>query len=178
MRVLVISAATAVLAACTPARVDWPNDYAGDGEDAFLVDDDFTCIGGEEWVEVDGTRFTNVNGHLAEAEAVATAPEGASFPVGTVISLFPDEVMVKRGAGFEPDTKDWEFLVLHVASGSTVITARGTTEMANPGGTCMSCHVAAERFDYVCFTNDTCKPLPFFIDTNVDPATEDARCDR
>ncbi len=165
------------LCACTPDRIAWANDYSGDGEDLFVLDDDLNCLGEDNWVEVNGTRVTNLLDHQEEAVAVAQNPgEGSAFPVGTILQLGADEAMVKRGAGFSPDTADWEFLSLHVGSGRTVITQRGTTEIANPAGTCMSCHIAATNFDNVCFTNTQCAPLPFFIDIDIDPTTDDPRC--
>ena len=66
--------------------------------------------------------------------------------------------------------------MLDPSSGATVITARGTTEIGNVGGTCLSCHGRAQAFDTVCFTNTNCVPLPFFVDTRVDPARDDPRC--
>ena len=174
---VLLLAALSGASGCAPERQQWEDTYEGDGEDLFLVDDDFTCLDDATWTEIDGTRIVNLLGHQEEAEAVAREPvEGARYPVGTLIQLFADEAMVKRGAGFSPETDDWEFFVLHVGTGNTVITSRGTTEVANPAGSCMSCHAAARDFDNVCFTNSACAPLPFFIDTNVDPKTEDARC--
>jgi hypothetical protein len=172
---LVIAAIAAI--GCTPERIEWQNEFSGEGEDLFVLDDDLNCLGDDNWVEVNGTRVTNLLDHQDEAVAVAQEPaEGAAFPVGTILQLGADEAMVKRGAGFSADTADWEFLQLHVASGRTVITGRGTTELANPAGTCLSCHTAAKDFDLVCFTNSTCAPLPFFIDTDIDPTTDDPRC--
>lgn len=162
--------------ACTPERVAWENEFSGAGEDLFVLDDDLTCLSDDNWVEVNGTRVTNMLDHQDEAVAVAQEPDGVAFPIGTILQLTADEAMVKRGVGFAPDTADWEFLQMHVASGRTIITARGTTEMANPAGTCISCHTAAKDFDLVCFTNKTCAPLPFFVDIDIDPTTDDPRC--
>ena len=93
-----------------------------------------------------------------------------------VIQLFPGEASVKRGRGFSPATGDWEFFLLDVTSGETVITARGTTEISNIGGTCIGCHGGANAYDYACFSNDGCGALPFFISADVDPERDDARC--
>lgn len=159
-----------------PARQVWENTFAGDGEDLFLEDDDFACLSDSRWDVVDGTRIWNPLGRQTEAVARAAQKDLGEYPVGTVIQLFPDEAMVKRGRGFSTETHDWEYLVLHVASGESVITSRGTTEVKNAAGSCLSCHSASSAFDSVCFTNTSCAPLPFFIDTNVDPVTEDPRC--
>lgn len=164
---------------CTPDRIEWENTYGGAGEDLFLVDDDLACLADDTWTKIGtGAHVANLLGRRDEALAVAGNPAGGgTFPVGTVISLFPDEAMVKRGAGFDADTHDWEFLTLHIGSGRTVITSRGTTEVANFVGTCIGCHQKAD--DFVCFTDvdgQGCDPFPGFVDTDVDPATEDPRC--
>jgi hypothetical protein len=159
-------------------RQPWTNTFDGDGEDAFLVDDDFACLGDDRFTDVAGRRIWNVLDRQRQEQAVALARSGlpGAYPVGTVVQLFPGEAMVKRGRGFSPATNDWEYFVLDVDSGESVITARGTTDVGNAAGTCLSCHGAAQAFDTVCFTNSGCVELPFFIDTNVDPATDDPRC--
>ncbi len=163
--------------ACAPTRQSWDNTFTGDGEDAFILDDDFVCLGDDSYQKVGEVRVKNVLGHEDEAVAVAqNKTKGDAYPVGTVIQLFPFEASVKRGAGFSKETHDWEFLTLNVDSGETVITARGTTDVSNLGGTCLSCHGQATDFDLACFSNDECPALPFFIDTHVDPSTDDARC--
>ena len=164
------------LACGAPERQQWVNTYDGDGEDLFVLDDDLACLADESWVTIDKTRLANPLGHLEETVQHANDRAAGAFPIGTIIQLLPDEVFVKRGAGFSPDTLDWEFLKLHVGSGRTVITERGTSELNNPGGTCLSCHSAARAFDLVCFTNNTCAPLPFFVDTDIAPQDDDPRC--
>src|SRR5688572_3817279 len=149
----VLHPAPALLAAlvssisCTPERQEWENTFTTEGEDLFVTDDDLVCLADATWTEVDGTRVTNLLGHEEEAIQVAN-DAAAEYPVGTVVQLFPEEVMVKRGAGFSADTGDWEFLKLHVGSGRTVITERGTTEIGNPGGSCLSCHAPARDFGF------------------------------
>jgi hypothetical protein len=92
-------------------------------------------------------------GQVAEAVAVAENPAGGTYPVGTVIQHLPTEAMVKRAAGFSPETKDWEFFLLDIASGSTTILERGTTEIETMGNTCASCHsLAPDEYDFVCTT--------------------------
>jgi hypothetical protein len=179
-----VGLAVAVLApvmvgACVIAeRQEWPDTYAGAGDDAFLVDDDFACLADERWAVVEGRRIWNVFGGMRQEQAVERAARRTpgEFPVGTVVQLFPGEAMVKRGQGFAPSTNDWEYLVLDTSTGQTVITARGTDDVGNVGGSCVSCHGAATAFDSVCFTNSSCRPLPAFVDTDVDPATADPRC--
>jgi hypothetical protein len=158
------------------ARQPWENTFTGSGDDAFLVDDDFVCLDDARWDVVGGTRVWNALGRQGQAVDHARQHSLGSYPVGTVIQIFADEASVKRGRGFSPETGDWEFLVLDVSSGETVITQRGTTEVKNAAGTCLSCHGAAQAFDYACFTNSSCAPLPFFIDTTVVPEDDDPRC--
>jgi hypothetical protein len=169
----------AVMSACGAAeRQHWDDTFTGDGDDAFLVDDDFVCLDDARFTDVGGRRIWNVFGGQAQEQAEGLARSGTpgTYPVGTVVQLFPSEAMVKRGQGFSPATNDWEYLLLDTSSGQTVITARGTTDVRNAAGTCLSCHGAATAFDNVCFTNSSCKPLPSFIDTHVVPARDDARC--
>jgi hypothetical protein len=162
----------------TVEQQQWSDTFTGDGEDAFLVDDDFACLGDERFTDVGGRRIWNVLDRQRQEQAVGLARSGlpGTYPVGTVIQLFPGEAMVKRGAGFSPSTNDWEYFVIDTSSGASVITSRGTTEVRNPAGTCLSCHASAQAFDTVCFTNSNCVDLPFFIDTHVVPERDDPRC--
>jgi hypothetical protein len=63
---------------------------------------------------VRGFFMDNLEGDLNATLAVAEATEGGTYPVGTLIQLFPGEAMVKQpgGGGFSPDTGDWEFFEL------------------------------------------------------------------
>ena len=108
-----------------------------------------------------GDRFVgSLNGHLAEALAVARSATGGVFPVGTVIQLVPFEAMVKRSKGFSPATRDWEFFSLAVSPQGTRILERGTTNINNVAGNCASCHQgAAPQFDFVCTKSHGCAGL-------------------
>ena len=165
-------------ASCGAAeRQDWENTYDGDGEDLFLVDDDFTCLAQKPWESVDNFKVWNPLGHQETAVDHARAHRLGEYPVGTGIALFHNEVSVKRGPGFSPETQDWEFLTLDVdADRRTMITNRGTTDVGNIAGSCISCHAGAQAFDMVCGTNNSCGALPFFIDTHPDSKVEDPRC--
>ena len=159
-----------------PARQEWKNTFTGSGEDAFLLDDDFTCLGDANWEKVGKIRLFNKLDHQADAVAFAKSKAKGSYPIGTVVQLSSVEAMVKRGVGFSKETGDWEMLQLDHDGKKTVITARGTTEIKNPAGTCVSCHAPAKDFDFICDTNTACAALPFFIDTDIDPKTDDPRC--
>lgn len=176
-RLLALAFVSAVVVGCGgPVPQTWENTFAGDGPDLFVEDDDLVCLSDPRWTEVDGSRIWNPLGAQDRAVDHARQKNLGAYPIGTVIQLFPDEVSVKRGRGFSPETNDWEFLIVDVSTGSSIITARGTTEIRNVGGTCIGCHGGAEPFDYACFTNSGCGSLPFFIDTNVVPDEEDPRC--
>jgi hypothetical protein len=173
---VLLCGALLAVACSPPPRQTWPNTFHGPGEDAFLSDDDFRCLGDARFETVGKLRVTNTLGHQKEAVAVAKGETPGPYPVGTLVSLLPDEAMVKRGQGFSPATGDWEFLRLHLGTGKTIITARGTTEVKNLGGTCISCHTPAKDSDFVCATSSKCPKLPFFINTDIHPAKDDPRC--
>ena len=112
---------------------------------------------------VRGYFINNRLGHLDEAVAVAENADGGTYPVGTVIQLIPTEAMVKRAAGFSPDTNDWEFFRLDATAAGTTIVSRGGAEVVNAftGSSCADCHGAAEpQFDFVCEDTHGCAPLP------------------
>lgn len=180
-RSLVVSgsviAALALSCGGAPERQEWVNGFETDGEDLFLVDDDLGCLADAPWEPVDNYKVWNPLGHQLEAVAHARTRALGEYPVGTVVSLFHDELSVKRGRGFSPETGDWEFLTLSVDDDrQTVITNRGTTEIKNVAGSCISCHDGAAAYDFVCGSNHSCGDLPFFVNTQPDSASEDPRC--
>jgi hypothetical protein len=153
----------------------------GGAEDFDPQPEDFTCIA--DWQQVLGFRITNALGKTAEAIAVAEGTGGDVYPVGTIIQHLPTEAMVKRRAGFSPETKDWEFFVLQLSQdGMTTIADRGTTEIETMGNTCASCHsMAPDEFDFVCNTwgdagGDNCgfDFMQSFLDQQL---AGDTRCD-
>jgi hypothetical protein len=111
---------------------------------------------------VRGFFVGNMLGHLDATLAVARSSRGGEYPPGTVLQLVPQEAMVKHRAGFDPTTHDWEFFFLDVSAAGTKIVTRGASEVVNRfGGTCASCHSAAQsRFDMVCEHDHGCAPLP------------------
>lgn len=129
-------------------------------QDAKLAATDFENV--NTMTRVDDHFVTNVDGHLAQALAVARSPKGGTYPVGTIIQLVPQEAMVKRAKGFSPSTNDWEFFSLDVSASGTKILSRGGAKVVNRfGGSCASCHSAAQsQFDFVCGTTHGCAPLP------------------
>ncbi len=146
--------------AAAPATSAATATTAAPSEDANLTAADFTNI--HAMTRVGDHFVTNVRGHLAQALAVARSPRGGVYPVGTIIQLVPQEAMVKRRAGFSPATRDWEFFSLDVSASGTRILKRGGAEVVNRfGGSCASCHGAAQpQFDDVCGKTHGCAPLP------------------
>ena len=121
-------------------------------EDFDPAPEDFACI--SDWEQILGFRIHNFLGHIDEAKAVANNPAGGVYPVGTILQHLPTEAMVKRRAGFSPETKDWEFFLLTLsADGTTTIAERGPNISTSMGQTCTSCHVKADdAYDFVCNT--------------------------
>ena len=130
-------------------------------EDVVVEADDFKALA--DMTPVREFFVDNVAGDLETTLAVANDPEGGVYPVGTVIQLIPQEAMVKRAPGFDPDSNDWEFFTLDVTPAGTTILTRGGSEVVNrfSGSSCSSCHGAAEpEFDFVCEDDHGCEPLP------------------
>jgi len=103
----------------------------------------------------------NLQGNLDATLSAANSSTGAQYPAGSVIQLIPGEAMVKRDAGFNAATHDWEFFELDVSKDGTQIRKRGTVDVVNRfGGHCFDCHApAAGQWDLVCETNHGCAPL-------------------
>lgn len=125
---------------------------------------DFVSL--KQMTPVRGFFVANRAGHLDEALAVSAQADGGTYPVGTVIQLVPQEAMVKQRAGFDPAGDDWEFFSLDVSASGTKIVSRGGTEVINRfGGSCSSCHAAADpKFDFICEHDHGCDPLPISDD--------------
>ena len=104
----------------------------------------------------------NLLGHLDAALAVANAPDGGVYPVGTIIQLVPQEAMVKRRAGWNAGSHDWEFFSLETSPSGTKILTRGATPVLNRFGLdCLSCHAQADaQWDMVCDRDHGCDPIP------------------
>ena len=72
---------------------------------------DFTNL--HDMTKVRGFYVDNRLGHLqADPRGGRTPRRAATYPVGTILQLVPQEAMVKRRKGFDPATKDWEFFFL------------------------------------------------------------------
>jgi hypothetical protein len=137
--------------------------YAQTGVKAAAVmvsDASFGCI--RKMTAVRGFYVSNLLGDTEATVKAASSTTGAVYPVGSLVQLVPTEAMVKREAGFNPATKDWEFFELAVTPQGTKIGKRGAGEVVNRfGGNCLSCHAAAKpEFDMICEQTHGCAPIP------------------
>jgi hypothetical protein len=143
-------------------------------EDLVMEAGDFVRL--DEMTPVRGFFVDNPLGYLDEALEVANNPDGGLYPVGTVIQLIPQEAMVKRAPGFDPDTNDWEFFELEVDAADTSIRVRGGSDVVNQfGASCAGCHSQAEpQFDFVCEKDNGCDPLPEVFSDEVIRSVQEA----
>jgi hypothetical protein len=158
------SAASAILKACVGVAVL----LVGSGLAASpaakasfpISDSSFKCI--TEMTHVRHFYVDNLAANLAGTVKVAQAGTG-NYPVGSVLQLVPNEVMVKREKGFDAATRDWEFFDLNISPTSSTIRVRGVQDVNNRfGGNCFTCHVKARpEFDLVCDNSHGCDPVPF-----------------
>ncbi|MBK8197387.1 MAG: hypothetical protein IPK75_03365 [Acidobacteria bacterium] len=121
---------------------------------------DFKCI--RDMHPVRGFYVDNLLGNLEGTIAAAESETGAVYPAGSVVQLVPGEAMIKREAGFNPATKDWEFFELDVTEAGGAIRVRGADTVVNQfGGNCLSCHEKAKpEFDLICEQTHGCDPIP------------------
>ena len=141
------------------------------------VDDNtFRCI--RKMSPVRQFYVDNLLGNMTGTLAAANAPKGAVYPAGSLVQLVPTEAMVKREAGFNPATGDWEFFELEVGESGTRILKRGFAEVNNRfGKNCFGCHAPArDPWDFICETTHGCEPIP--IDHQMTGALQrsDPRC--
>jgi hypothetical protein len=138
---------------------------------------------------LDGTKPAGKNFYVFHrnkrklARAVAVAEGNVpndTYPVGTILQLFPFEAMVKRGGHFNPDGHGWEFFKLGVDERNrTMIVARGTSDVKNVFGSCQGCHMTgqAPQFDLVCEGHGAFS-LPLDPATIQENQNSDIRCQK
>ncbi|MGZ4688679.1 MAG: hypothetical protein ACXVKA_01645 [Acidimicrobiia bacterium] len=166
MWIVIATVTAAVFVACGDTSSSTSSSSSATSKPAKRVEDidmqatDFPNI--NTMTKIDGHFVTNLLGHDSEALKVARSKNGGKYPVGTLIQLVPQEAMVKRRAGFNRQTRDWEFFFLETSPQGTKIVTRGTNEVVNRfGGNCASCHLAADpKWDLVCEHTHGCAPLP------------------
>jgi hypothetical protein len=121
----------------------------------------------------------NLLGDLDATLAVANSEEGGKYPPGSLVSLVPNEAMIKHQEGWNPATNDWEFFLLNVSAEGTTIAERGGVEVSNRAGSCFGCHqLARPEWDLVCGTDHGCAPLPFTREQIRGVQMSDPRCVR
>jgi hypothetical protein len=120
----------------------------------------FGCI--RDMKPVRGFYVSNLLGNVDDTVKAASKTEGAVYPVGSVVQLVPTEVMVKREAGYDAKSNDWEFFELIVSGKETRINVRGSTQVVNRfGGNCLTCHAQAQpQYDMICEQTHGCAPIP------------------
>ena len=142
-----------------------------------VTGDTFRCL--SDMTEVRHFYVDNLLGNVDDTVAVANSPKGGSYPEGSVVQLVPSEAMVKREAGFNPATNDWEFFELDISDQGTAIGKRGFAEVVNKfGGNCFACHVQAQpQWDLICDNNHGCDPIPLTRGMIKAIQKTDPRCD-
>ena len=129
-------------------------------EPVVVTEKSFKCL--KEMTPVRGFFVDNIAGNLEGTVAVAKSKTGGVYPPGSVVQLFPNEVMIKREKGFSPVTKDWEFFEIDVSKDGSTIRKRGFADVKNRfGGNCFACHVQARpEWDMICEEGHGCEKLP------------------
>ena len=121
----------------------------------------------------------NLKGDIEATVAVANSEEGGVYPEGSVVQLVPGEAMIKRAAGFSPETSDWEFFELDVSPEGTAIRKRGFADVVNRfDGNCFDCHVKAEpQWDLISDNTHGCDPIPLTRSIIATIQKTDPRCE-
>jgi hypothetical protein len=101
------------------------------------------------------------------------------YPVGTILQLVPFEAMVKHEKADFPNTNGWEFFFLGVSDQGTKILDRGEKAMnTRAKSTCLECHQAGSKFDYVCEKGHGCAPVPLTDQKIAEIQASDPRCSK
>lgn len=149
--------------------------YAADPKPIPVDDKSFKCI--QEMKAVRHFFFDNLLGDVDATVAVAEKGRG-DYPVGSVLQLVPNEVMIKHPKGSSPVTRDWEFFFIDVDDKGSKIYKRGFADVNNRfGGNCFACHAKAKpEFDFVCEQGQGCDAVPFTREMFVALQRTDPRC--
>jgi hypothetical protein len=148
---------------------------ADDSKKIDVSESTFKCL---SELAASGRFFVdNLLGNLDATLAVANSSSGGNYPAGSLVTLVPNEAMIKHQEGWNPATNDWEFFLLDISTEGTSILARGGAEVANPAGSCFGCHqLARPEWDLVCGVDHGCAPLPFTFEQIQGVQNSDARC--
>ena len=146
-------------------------------QDITVSEQTFGCL--LDWPKVRNARMKNSDPEkLKEAMRIFrdSVPD-TEYPVGTILQLVPFEAMVKHPREKSPKTNGWEFFFLDVSKEGTKIKDRGERVVnLSQGRTCLSCHQAAARFDFVCEKGHGCDPIPFDDRKIAELQKADLRC--
>ena len=148
---------------------------ADDSKKVDVSESTFKCLSA---LAASGRFFVdNILGNLDATLSVANSSSGGNYPPGSLLTLVPDEAMIKHQEGWNPATNDWEFFLLGLSAEGTSILARGGTEVASPSGSCFGCHqLARSEWDLVCGVDHGCAPIAFTLEQIRDAQAMDPRC--
>ena len=148
---------------------------ADDSKKLEVTESAFKCISA---LAASGRFFVdNILGNLDATLAVANSSSGGNYPPGSLLTLVPDEAMIKHQQGWNPATNDWEFFLLDLSAEGASISARGGAEVASPSGSCFGCHqLARPEWDLVCGVDHGCAPIPFTLEQIRGAQSMDPRC--
>jgi hypothetical protein len=151
---------------------------AGQSDDSKKLDvseSDFECISA---LAASGRFFVdNILGNLDATLAVANSSSGGNYPPGSLLTLVPNEAMIKHQQGWNPATNDWEFFLLDLSAEGTSISVRGGAEVVSPSGSCFGCHqLARPEWDLVCGVDHGCAPIQFNLQQIRAAQAMDPRC--
>ncbi len=152
------------------------NPAAGGGREVEVTANTFLCI--TDMTPVRHFYVDNLLGNLEGTLAVANSDTGGTYPKGSVVQLFPDEIMVKHGEGWNLATRDWEFFEIDVSEEGSTIRGRGFVDVVNRfGGNCFGCHVKARpEWDMICGKDHGCDSIPVTSEEILQLQQADPRC--
>ena len=148
---------------------------ADDSKKVDVSESTFKCLSA---LAASGRFFVdNILGDLDATLSVANSSSGGNYPPGSLLTLVPDEAMIKHQEGWNPATNDWEFFLLGLSAEGTSILARGGAGVASPSGSCFGCHqLARSEWDLVCGVDHGCAPIAFTLEQIRDAQAMDPRC--
>ena len=147
-----------------------------DSKEVPVTANTFKCL--TDMTPVKHFFVDNLLGNLEGTLAVATSDAGGTYPMGSVVQLFPDEIMVKHGEGWSPATRDWEFFEIDVSEEGSTIRGRGFVDVVNRfGGNCFGCHIKARpEWDMICGKDHGCDAIPVTSEEILQLQQADPRC--
>ena len=146
-------------------------------DDITVSEQTFACI--NDWPKIRNTHIYNADPEKLK-ESIRIFRDSVSdteYPVGTILQLLPSEAMVKHSRNAFPKSNDWEFFSLDVSAAGTKISERGENVVNHTQGvTCLSCHLPAAKYDFVCEKTHGCAPIPLDDQKIAELQGADPRC--